>query len=425
MIRVFSIDITSTERYDKLSRDYLQAIVSKKSKKADRLQRVIEGRMAKTINAKVVSGKYGQTDVADYILRPDSPILSKFKQDVSEKDPDLAVEFKALSSEYKGTKIGQITLTTDKSYFTAGNASSISGVELVQQLSKTKKTGYLLDIDPEFTNQKTGAPKNRDIKSVTNIVFNKYFRRDPRLKALLYAKASTMLLNNLYSFTIDGKKIQGTRLVGLKIPIEDFNSTNFKVKIVDKALVLSINDTFQRKLFELLNKTYLEELKNNIAPRQEIVKIGKQSVKVWVTSPIEGTQAFGTYVTNSIKVFPSDTITVKAALAETKKESGKKQQFLSNIQWTMLTQKRLGESMKRIGEPEPPNIKERSGRFRHSVEVMANYRKNIISYTYNPLYRGLEHYGYHPELQVERAIKEVAQQLYNRHFIITRAGSLA
>ncbi len=102
-----------------------------------------------------------------------------------------------------------------------------------------------------------------------------------------------------------------------------------------------------------------------------------------------------------------------------------RQAFISNIQWTMLTQKRLGETMKRVGDPAPPDIKERSGRFRQSVQVTANYRSNLLSYTYNPLYRGLEHYGYHPELQVERAIRDVAQSIYNRHFSIMRQGAFA
>lgn len=101
------------------------------------------------------------------------------------------------------------------------------------------------------------------------------------------------------------------------------------------------------------------------------------------------------------------------------------QQFISNAQWTVLTQRRLGESMLTFGEPEQPDIKERTGRFRRSVAVTANYRTKIIQYTYNPLYRALEHYGYHPELQVERAIRRVAQDLYSREFSIIRRGVLA
>ena len=91
----------------------------------------------------------------------------------------------------------------------------------------------------------------------------------------------------------------------------------------------------------------------------------------------------------------------------------------------MLTQRRLGETMSRFGEPYPPDIKERSGRFRRSVEVTANYRTRMLAYTYNPLYRALEHYGYHPELQVERAIRDVAQELFTTRFHVVRRGALA
>jgi hypothetical protein len=103
----------------------------------------------------------------------------------------------------------------------------------------------------------------------------------------------------------------------------------------------------------------------------------------------------------------------------------KPQKFISSAQWTYLVQKRLGDSMLSFGEPEPPDIKERSGRFRRSVDVTANYRTKTIQYTYNPLYRSLEHYGYHPELQVERSIRQVAQDLYAREFSILRRGGLS
>lgn len=101
------------------------------------------------------------------------------------------------------------------------------------------------------------------------------------------------------------------------------------------------------------------------------------------------------------------------------------QKFISSAQWTFLVQRRLGDSMLSFGDPEPPDIKERSGRFRRSVNVTANYRTKTIQYTYNPLYRSLEHYGYHPELQVERSIRQVAQDLYAREFSIIRRGTLA
>ncbi len=101
------------------------------------------------------------------------------------------------------------------------------------------------------------------------------------------------------------------------------------------------------------------------------------------------------------------------------------QKFISNAQWTVLVQRRLGDTMLSFGDPEPPDLKERSGRFRRSVDIQANYRTKTLQYTYNPLYRSLEHYGYHPEQQIERSIRQVAQELYTQNFNILRRGGLA
>lgn len=116
-------------------------------------------------------------------------------------------------------------------------------------------------------------------------------------------------------------------------------------------------------------------------------------------------------------------LTGKAKVAKTVNVP-KPQKFMSQAQWTSLVQKRLGDSMLSFGEPEPPDIKERSGRFRRSVKIIPNYKIGALSYEYHPDYRSLEHYGYHPELQVERAIRQVAQEHYIRSFSITRRGSI-
>jgi hypothetical protein len=96
------------------------------------------------------------------------------------------------------------------------------------------------------------------------------------------------------------------------------------------------------------------------------------------------------------------------------------QRFISNVQWTILTQRRLGETMQRIGLPNPPDLKERSGRFRTSIEVAADYRRNLLVYTYEPLYQSLERYGYRPNIQVETAIRDVAASLFTRQFNIRK-----
>ena len=76
--------------------------------------------------------------------------------------------------------------------------------------------------------------------------------------------------------------------------------------------------------------------------------------------------------------------------------------------------------MKRSGPPRAPNLVERSGRFRTSVRIVPNYRQQLIKYYYLPLYSHLQDYGYEPDQQIIRSIREVAQKAYSTKFNIQR-----
>jgi len=97
-----------------------------------------------------------------------------------------------------------------------------------------------------------------------------------------------------------------------------------------------------------------------------------------------------------------------------------RQSFISGVQLTQLVQRRLGKTMRKFGEPQAPELTERSGRFRTSVEVIANYRKNVVAYRYNPIYDNLDKYGYKPSEQVGKATREVVQTLFARAFSIVK-----
>ena len=123
------------------------------------------------------------------------------------------------------------------------------------------------------------------------------------------------------------------------------------------------------------------------------------------------------YIPGSAKIISGTVVAKKAEQTQ----RPRRQQFISGVQWTALTQQRLGQTMQRLGPPDPPDLKERSGRFRGSIQVNVDYRKRLLQYTYNPLYQSLEQYGYRPDIQVQTAIREVAQSLYSQQFRITRA----
>lgn len=173
----------------------------------------------------------------------------------------------------------------------------------------------------------------------------------------------------------------------------------------DKFIKYAIRQ-FQSSKSKLDTITFLQE---TIAIAKEF-EVGSDTPITYETNFLEQKQG-----NNSLNVtFPS---------AKNKVEkSTSAQTFISGVQWTVLTQKRLGETMLRLGDPEPPELKERSGGFRGSVRVIPNYRIKLLQYTYNPLYKSLERYGYKPDLQVETAIREVAQSLYAQRFNIVRTN---
>jgi hypothetical protein len=427
-IRLVSIDITGIPEFNSLSRSYINALANKNKVAADRIQRYLEQKTSRLLKANLVQGKLGQSQVTDFILSPSSPVLELFKQEVTESSDIRSVEFKALAGAYKGTKIGQITLGTGtakrESIYKVEGQEDILGAELPQKLLGVNKTGYIVDLDPFFTDQRNGQAKNRSTKAVTNRVFNYYMSKEPRLRQLFYSKASTMILNNVYSLDANGAKTSGTRLIGLQFPLSQFNAGNFKATIEDNAIIISINDSFQKQIFNALDKDYLKFLETTTS---EVVKVKiaskTRALTIDMLPVLKGSQVFGAEITKSIKVRPSDTFIVKATnLTSTEKQSSK-QAFISGVQWTVLTQRRLGQTMLRIGEPEPPELKERSGRFRGSVRVFANYRTRTLQYLYNPLYASLKDYGYRPDLQVETAIREVAQSLYAQKFNIVRGNT--
>lgn len=99
-----------------------------------------------------------------------------------------------------------------------------------------------------------------------------------------------------------------------------------------------------------------------------------------------------------------------------KKQAMQKQKFLSSMQWTALVQQKLGQTMRKSGKAHPYNFTERTGRWRESIQVSANYRTKLIEFTYNPIYRVNMAYGYRPDTQIKTAIRQVASKLYSYEF---------
>ena len=113
--------------------------------------------------------------------------------------------------------------------------------------------------------------------------------------------------------------------------------------------------------------------------------------------------------------------TITRKIAQSRKSQSPQQAFISGVALSALVRTRLLQTMATVGEANPPMLKNRTGNYIESIQVFPNYRKNMIMYTLNPIYRSLEKYGYIPDGQAIIAIRQVTQALYARQFNILRA----
>ena len=91
-----------------------------------------------------------------------------------------------------------------------------------------------------------------------------------------------------------------------------------------------------------------------------------------------------------------------------------------------MLQKLMGQKMPkgpRRGPPLSENIlTERTGRFRRSVMVVPNYRKNLMKYMYDPIYKTFIDTPRNPDEFIEQSLRAVIQRLYGRQFNIIRGN---
>ena len=344
------------------------------------------------------------------IVINDETLIKLFREKLGiPADESVEIETKFKRTQIAPSAIDLPVTVKDIAFQLSQTTTSVGSSILSEAVRKTFKKGQMLsEIVALNANGGIGW-------------FSLLKRKDPELYKAFYNKARFL--------QISYKTGTSVTALNLYTPLNRFTSPPFEMNYSKGkgALKLYFNNAFERQLLNALQKVQplqvssLEQLKEdfNALNFNKRIKVKTQGSKeIIIKVPTGG----------SIPVTKATLAIEQAEAKLSKRLTSKKpnsQKFISNVQWTMLTQQRLGNSMLTFGDPEPPEIKERSGRFRRSVQVTANYRTKILQYTYNPLYRSLEHYGYHPELQVERAIREVAQQLYAREFSIIRRGGLA
>ena len=117
----------------------------------------------------------------------------------------------------------------------------------------------------------------------------------------------------------------------------------------------------------------------------------------------------------------------KARAGAEQKEFNKR---MSDAQLTALIRQRLTLTMEMVGDPSPPTLKNRTGRFINSVSATVSPysagRQRMIRYFLLPKqsqdYRSLTNYGYNPDAQIVNSIREVAVKHFDQKYRITRGN---
>jgi hypothetical protein len=184
---------------------------------------------------------------------------------------------------------------------------------------------------------------------------------------------------------------------------------------------IEFSEAYVREAINKANKKVQMPLKNQT---ESFVKAMAEANIVFSQKAIDALNKADSKITFEVDKgsarIASGTITRK--IAQSKKSQSPQQAFLSGVALSALVRARLQQTMDTAGEAFPPMLKNRTGRYIESVQVFPNYRKNMITYALNPVYRSLEQYGYIPDGQAIIAIRQVVQALYARQFNILRAN---
>jgi hypothetical protein len=318
---------------------------------------------------------------------------------------------------------GGIKITTTGVGIKAGAPTSLTvGFRGKNQLTKTFNNDTADKFYATYSNNLALLKSHLDNPSSADPLL-KPFVKALRLNLFLKAKSvfipvainnSTVLIGNLTfkskelfssanSF-VDLKFSNDKILVNLKIPDSVLNkafreaSDNIFDDILSSNLLNSV-ESFMESNIKQKSTTLAKDYAQATLDVFKILKRYKISVGA--------NYAKGSVIASSINI----------SYPKAKKEPSQ----LSIIDITTLVRGRTRLKMRRgQGNPTPPNIYERSGTFRSSIEAVANMNSRIIDYFYLPYYSSLEKYGYQVDDLVERSIRDIAKERLGQDFILRK-----
>jgi hypothetical protein len=292
-------------------------------------------------------------------------------------------------------------------------------------LGNIAKSGkQIVDSAGNFIPGSIGSVALRDLIINSNTTFAKNMRLQ------IQTKGQEIVTFELREDVLKGGKPTAKAYTGLTI--EDYN---FSIDSKTLSVQAKIAASGEKKVTDAT-------LRFNAAPAE----VNKKFIKEFLPRAIKAAQANGgkAYLTTLLALAtafaPGKTpyvvslgsqinkngvkIPFRVTAARQKRKQQGLQRFISGAQLTALVQRRLGETMPKgpfRGPPLSPNVlTERTGRFRRSIEVIPDYRRNIMNFYYDPIYLTFVDTERNPDRFVGQTIREITQELFARQFQLVR-----
>lgn len=212
---------------------------------------------------------------------------------------------------------------------------------------------------------------------------------------------------------------------------ELFSSTNsfVKLSVTNNSIFVNIvfpqtvlNDAFRSASEDIFDSLVQEGMLSSVESFIES-KITKNSTQLSKDYSKAVQEAANILKKQKISVgveFPKGSVIASSIIATYPKKPTQKQ-APSILDISLLVRGRARLKMRRgVGEPNPPNIYERSGTFRSSIQAVANIKSNTINYFYLPYYSSLQKYGYDIDGLVEGSIRAIAKERLGGQFILRK-----
>ena len=324
--------------------------------------------------------------------------------------PDLPLSesaFTKAASKVLGAKVDEIELKFKRGAGKKVKDTEIGAIRLTEEIKKAA----------------TKEVQSRDLDD--NAVKKLNMDRGKKLLDAIKQTSDGPAFYNKSKFLSISKMVDGkVETLNVLTPPDLFDVPPFFVRYSrsEDKIYLSLSTAFEKKLLNEIDNVTVLTAKDGLENlRKAFQKFARTKTAV---KTAKGIKEFSIAVPTGGSI-PMSVGSIVRSKKKRDAEGRERGRFISKAQLTAILRRRVKDQMPKGPRRGPPLSDDvltfRTGRFVRSINVaLLNYKKAIINYFYDPIYRVHEDSTRDPRELIEDTIREVVQRRFARQFNIVR-----